>query len=208
MNPKRTQIAGWKTIDDWRTFRASLVVGGKPSSWQKAYNEYFLTRLDLRYFNPIRILQKHGTFEGEGFSILAIQCTLIEFLESTVQGINYRFLRGNEVLGLNEYSSSRKVFVNFLCNRNPFDKEFDDKIAMDFYSGIRCGILHEARTKNGWTVHAKSPDGNLINRKKLIVYRDNFQRGLDDFTKWYGVVIQSDIAIQQAFVRKFDSVCQ
>ena len=66
MNTKRVQIAGWKTADDWRTFRESLIVGGSPSSWQQAYNEYFLTRLDLRYFNPIRILQEHGTFTGEG----------------------------------------------------------------------------------------------------------------------------------------------
>ncbi len=63
MNIKTTQIAGWKTIDDWRMFRPSLLVGSNPSSWQEAYKEYFLTRLDLRYFNPIRILQEHGTFQ-------------------------------------------------------------------------------------------------------------------------------------------------
>jgi hypothetical protein len=207
-NIKMTQIAGWKTIDDWRTFRPSLIVGSSPLTWQVAYKEYFLTRLDLRYFNPIRILQKHGTFQGEGFSILAIQCTLIEFLESTVQGISYRYLRRGETLGPYEYNSSQEVFVSFLCKRNPFAKEFDEPIARDFYSGVRCGLLHEARTKNGWTVWANSPDSTLINRKELIVYRNDFQQALDDFIKWYRVAIQSDMAIQEAFVRKFDNLCQ
>ncbi len=58
MNIKMTQIAGSKTIEDWRKLRPSLVVGCNVSSWQEAYKEYFLTRLDLRYFNPIRVLQE------------------------------------------------------------------------------------------------------------------------------------------------------
>lgn len=34
-------------------------------------------------------MQEKGTFTGEGFSITTIQCSLVEFLESTVQGSSY-----------------------------------------------------------------------------------------------------------------------
>jgi hypothetical protein len=65
------------------------------------------------------VLQEHGTFQGEGFAILAIQCALVEFLESTLQGIKYRHLRRGETLGPYEYSSSRDVFVSLLVTK-PF----------------------------------------------------------------------------------------
>lgn len=96
--PGETYIAGSKTTDDWRRFSSSLVPGGDRAVWQIAFDEYFHARLSLRYLDPIRILQENGTFQGEGFSIVAIQCTLIEFLESTIRGLSYRYLRKGETL--------------------------------------------------------------------------------------------------------------
>jgi hypothetical protein len=208
MSGGETHIAGLKSADDWRAFRESLALGGDAARWQQAFDEYFRTRLDLRYFNPIRLLQKHGTFEGEGFSILAIQCTLIEFLESTVQGINYRHLRKGEALGPHEYSSSCDLFISFLCKRDPFARNFDVALAKDFYVGVRCGLLHEARTKNCWRVWAQGPAGAVVDREKRVVYRDNFQAGLDEFIAWYGIALRSDADLQGAFIRKFDSICE
>ncbi len=201
-------IAGWKTVDDWNALRATLVVGGSPQRWRQAFVDFFQTRLQLRYFNPIKVLQEHGTFQGEGFSILAIQCTLIEFLESTVQGIRYRHLRHGETLGLHEYSSSRDVFVSFLVKRVPFSKDFDGPLALDFYAGVRCGLLHEARTKGGWRVWAQGPTGAVIDRRQRIVYRDNFQGALEAFIASYADALVSDTVLQEAFARKFDDLCQ
>jgi hypothetical protein len=88
--PGDVNIAGSKTIDDWKACRAALVPGNDPARWQEVFDSYFYARLSLHYLEPIRVLQENGTFRGEGFSIVAIQCSLIEFLESTVQGISYR----------------------------------------------------------------------------------------------------------------------
>jgi hypothetical protein len=129
MNSGDTQIAGWKTADDWRALRNTLVIGGDSALWQRAFDEYFQERLRLRYLGPIRLLQQHGTFQGEGFSILAIQCSLIEFLESTVQGLTYRYLRKGETLGHYEYRKSGALFANFLCHRQPFEKQFTAPLA-------------------------------------------------------------------------------
>ena len=78
MRSEDVPIAGWKTGKDWKAFRKLLVIGGDTTKWDEAFEQYFFTRLTLRYLNPIRLLEAQRTFHGEGFSILAIQCTLIE----------------------------------------------------------------------------------------------------------------------------------
>jgi hypothetical protein len=40
-----------------------------------------------------------------------------------------------------------------------------------------------------------------------ILYRDDFQKALLEFVVWYKSVLISDSAIQEAFIRKFDSLC-
>lgn len=203
-----TYIAGWKTIDDWTSFRQTLVPGSGPELWQTAFTEYFCERLASRYLEPISVLQANGTFQGEGFSIVAIQCSLIEFLESTVQGLSYRHRRRNDSpLGPDEYSDSGDIFVQFLINRQPFATDFNRDTARDFYESVRCGLLHEARTKNGWTIWAKSPVGAVANTVAKVIYRNDFQDGILEFIRWYQTVLCSDVTAQEAFIRKFDSLC-
>ncbi len=201
-------IAGFKTADDWKSSRATLASGNDPAFWQKAFEDYFHARLSLRYLEPIRVLQENGTFQGEGFSIVAIQCTLIEFLESTVQGRNYRYRRrGDPPLGPHEYSNGKDLFVRFLSTRTPFDKDFDTHLAREFYENVRCGLLHEARTKGGWTIWAKSPAASLVSATDKTIYRDNFHAGLLEFIDWYKGALVLDASLQEAFIRKFDSLC-
>jgi hypothetical protein len=201
-------IAGSKTTDDWMAFKPTLVPGGDPVVWETAFAAYFHGRLSARYLDPIKVLQDNGSFQGEGFSIAAIQCSLIEFLESTVQGKSYRLLRGGPPLGPHEYSRSGEMFESFFVNRAPFNSEFDAATAHDFYEGVRCALLHEARTKNGWVIWAKH-GSRIIDAtgSQKILYRDNFQKGLLDFIAGYKTALTSDPVIQAAFIRKFDSLC-
>lgn len=200
-----TVIAGLKTVGDWLRFREELT-HGTDTSWKAAFNDFLHPRLTLRYFDPIKTLQHRGIYQGEGFSIVAIQCTLIEFLESTTQGVNYKFKR-NGKSGPFEYSSSQSIFVSFLCNRMPFSSIFDKASACDFYLGVRCGLLHEAQTKNGWKIQGRSTDNLIANTKDRVVYRDNFQNGLLDYVGAYKEALLSDKDIQSAFIRKFDNIC-
>lgn len=202
-----TFVAGWKSDKDWLACRPSLVAGADSSVWEAAFEDYFRPRLALRYLDPIKVLQDNGTYQGEGFSIAAIQCTLIEFLESARQGLKYRYLRNGEKLGPNEYSSSKTIFISFLCNREPFSNTFDEASAVDFYAGVRCGLLHEAQTKNGWKIWAKGPNDIVADVKEHIVFRDNFQSALLSYVESYKYALLQDPALQSAFVRKFDSLC-
>ena len=102
---RKLHIAGWNTANDWKRLRAKLLEGGNDELWRSAYEDYFRRRLELRYLGPIKALQDSGSYRGEGFSIVAIQCTLFEFLQSTINGTNYRFLNKGEKLGPNEYAS-------------------------------------------------------------------------------------------------------
>lgn len=199
-------IAGWKTSVDWQVLRTRLL-SGAAGAWHEAFTAFFETRLNLRYLHPIKVLQDNGTFQGEGFSILAIQCSLIEFLESTAQGTNYRFLRRGETLAPYEYRSSQDVFVAFLRDRTPFSATFNETSAQDFYVSVRCGLLHEARTKNGWRIWAKGPVGVVANVATRVAYRDNFQDALLKYIKGYGEKLPHEPALQQAFIRKFDNLC-
>ncbi len=208
--PGDVKIAGSKTCKNWQAFRVKLVPGDDPGLWQDAFQSYFYERLFRRYLKPIEAIKKDGTLGGEGFSIVAIQCTLIEFLESTTKGLSYRYVdkHKGERLGKYEYSDSKKMFVNFLRKRPPFAKDFNKSLARDFYAGVRCGLLHEAQTKKGWTISADGPSGTVICAANKTVYRNNFQDGLRTFINWYRGALPSDVSLQEAFIRKFDSLCQ
>lgn len=201
-------IAGSLTAYDWKAFKKTLTPGNQVQ-WQKAFDNYFHQRLSLRYLEPIKALQENGTYQGEGFSIVAIQCTLIEFLASTIEGKNYRFRRPKDPpLGKFEYSKSSELFVNFLTSNTPFKEDFNAKIAQDFYASVRCGLLHEARTKNGWSIWAKATGNVAIDASRKIVFRDNLQNMLLQFVNNYGRQLLANVPLQTAFIRKFDSLCE
>ena len=65
----------------------------------------------------------------------------------------------------------------------------------------------EARTKNGWTIRAKNRGTQTIDANEKIVYRDNFQAALLIFVESYKKALPSENALQEAFIRKFDSLC-
>ncbi|TGQ13585.1 hypothetical protein [Mesorhizobium sp. M00.F.Ca.ET.217.01.1.1] len=197
-------IAGALTADDWRARKVALAAGGS-AIWDSAFTDFFKTRLELRYLHPIKLLQDHGTFSGEGFSITAIQCTLIEFIAATRYGLNYRFVvPGAPPLGAHEYAKSGALFRDFLAAELPFSAEFTAAVAQDFYASVRCGLLHEASTKNGWRIWARG--SSIIDAANKMVYRDNLQAAILDYVRLYGIALRTDANLQAAFIRKFDSL--
>ena len=47
-----------------------------------------------------------------------------------------------------------------------------------------------------------------MNANKRIVYRNDFQAAILEHIQWYKAMLCSDAAVQEAFIRKFDSLCQ
>jgi hypothetical protein len=194
-------IAPGKTKDDWTKFAKQLVPGGDADIWAEAFDKFLLGRLRSRYLKPIAMVRDKGEWEGEGFTIVSIQCALIEFLAATHAGKNYRHKNAQP---LHEYQNSRELFVDFLFQTAPFDKLFSNGDAGDFYSNVRCALLHEARTKNGWIIWVTGTIA--IDCQKKIVYRDSFQGVIEGYINDYGIALTADASLQEAFLRKFNDL--
>ena len=83
---------------------------------------------------------------------------------------------------------------------------FNASLAGDFYSGVRCALLEEARTKDGWIIKAKGRAIVEVAAGRKLVYRNNFHDALLNFIEWYRGAIQTDHACRKHSSGKFDSL--
>lgn len=205
--PDSVRIARNKTVADWKAMKGRLARGNDTHVWMEAFKEFFEGRLDSRYFAPIKTLEALDAYDGEGFSIVTLHCSLIEFLAASLEGKIYR-PRGNGALDEFEYSNSGDMFARFLREQLPFKEVFhDDMKAKDFYTNVRCALLHEARTRNGWRIRFDRNAKLAIDVDAKIVYRNKMQEAFDGYVKWYGENLPLNAPMQKAFIRKFDSLC-
>lgn len=194
-------LAPRRSAEDWWIVSSQLVIGGDASLWAEAFQDFLFARLQSRYLKPIRLLQDEGSWEGEGFSIVSIQCAMLEFLAACRRGLIYRHKNPQPPF---EYSVSGELFASFLSETAPFNALFTSDNAVEFYRKVRCALLHEARTKSGWTIHASGQTGIDCSRK--IVYRDAFQKLIEDYIDGYGHELLTNTDLQAAFVRKFNDL--
>lgn len=197
-------INACKTNYDWHEFKQSLEIGGTVDLWEKAFHDYYKPRINERYLNPVNFIQERKAFLGEGFAVMAILCSLIEFIESTYKGKIYRNLPRGQRPGIHEYSNSSSMFISFLVSREPFKSEFNRNLAKKFYKNIRCGILHEASAKDGWRVRAEPDETKIVDGSRKIVYRHNFYKGIVQYIDEYGNELKENQDRQRGFIRKFD----
>jgi len=202
------KIAGNKTVLEWKNLRNKL--RAKPNDtnlWNEAY-EFFDERLQTRYFKAIKDIKDNDELNGEGFSITAILCSLIEFLESTYTGEIYRYCRDNQ-LQQYEYNRSKEKFISFFENREPFNTLFTSTngLAVGFYENIRCGLLHEASTKSNWIIR-------VDNNSEFYEYRDGnnvidrniFESQIKKYLEHYKTELLLLKELQEAFIRKFNNI--
>ena len=109
--------------------------------------DFVYERFYERYIYPIDQLDAD---EKHGFSIMAVACLMIEAYESFYNGWG------------STKNRSEKAFVNFF-NREAEFKDFKP-MSSKFYKNVRCGILHQGETTNGWRVIRK---GNLLENKTI-----------------------------------------
>lgn len=78
-----------------------------------------------------------------GFVVLSLDCLLVETLQQFIDGIT------------DGHGKSTKLSKKFLKGPR-FQPAFDtDKVRGDFYSDIRCGLLHQAEAKKQWLIRRK-----------------------------------------------------
>jgi hypothetical protein len=207
--PDSTRIAGTKTAADWKALRVRLESCKTEPLWEEAFEDFLKARLDSRYFGPVKAIEGMKLSEGEGFAIVTLHCSLIEFLATTILGKTFRDKNAdpkNHEYGRGE---SKNLFVEFLKTNEPFKNMFSqDGQAEDFYSNVRCGLLHEAQTRAGWRIRVCPSASMAIDTFKKVVYRDKMQAAFDQFLEWYKSELAQNCNFQEAFIRKFNGLCE
>ena len=218
------KIAGLKTVSHWRKIREKLT--SQPDAdklWDYVFNEFLLTRIETRYFEPIEAISKISKKQGKGFSIIAIYCSLIEFFETQKKGYQFHNQKYKDESGKIIKSptrtkngkpsdlSSGEVFVQFLTENKPFQSYFFDiKIAKDFYQNVRCAILHQAETTNSWIVRDGSDSDTCIyhdNLKNIYELRwKPLKKMFKDYLLFYREELKTDQEIQRHFIFKWDKI--
>ena len=158
-------------------------------------------RLTERYIEPVEILRmaekdKPPSEKKFGFTIMAINCLLIETVQSFYEGV------------IDSSRLSKALFKNFLLNRENFKVHFPNQAdAKFFYENYRCGILHQAQTFKGariWTV------GQLINRtgQEVVINRDLFYQALVKEKDLYINLLRgrNDTVLLANFKKKMDFI--
>jgi len=191
------EIAKGITSDNYNTLDLSDY---NNSDWTKAF-DYLEKRLSERYIEPIQVLQtseidKSPIEKKFGFAILAIDCLLIETIQSFYEGVT------------NSNGQSQQLFKNFLTQRENFKTYFaTEKEAGEFYINFRCGILHQAQTFGDtkiWTV------GKLVmlQGKYLVVNREDFHQAVLNEMKLYLNLLnkKNDQTLLDNFKKKMDFI--
>jgi hypothetical protein len=216
-----------KKIDEcvyWQKLRPMLKPSKMDDNWQAAF-DLFEKRIKSKFLDPITLLIEHGNNEGTGFSVVSLECILIETFAAFKKGriYNNRYCQKNDPPY--QYKDCQKLFVDFLETEDIFKKYFlfdtidqNDPLkfsASNFYVDVRCGLLHEGRTKKNWTINLKPKNekGDILFGKqgnKQKVYRSTLYlllvRYLHKYLKELCEESNNGNDIRLKFARKMDNL--
>jgi hypothetical protein len=194
----------------WPVIKTAVEADPSPERWFSVGDVVLRVRLNRLYFDPIhRLTREPGeSGQGEGFAILTIQCAVIEFLAALRRG--WSFSHGHKEQGKdNHYGNSKLLYTTFLMEEAPFADAFTTQQRADeFYTDIRCGLVHEGQTKNAWRIWRGQASHPLVDFERKAVYRDVMQRQIEAYLDRYCEELSSVHELQGAFIRKFDYLYQ
>lgn len=213
--------------DDWTKIRRKLNQNYKyDKTWDDAIN-LFKKRLKRKYFDPVQLIIKGNTLKGEGFTIVTVQCALIEMLSAFRVGKIFNHNK-TSASPKYEYRESQKMFTSILRsasvfkdnfwqlnnkNKTVIDKPYNAK---DFYRFVRCGLMHEARTKENWHITATPLTKSVKTEKRFLVtesgkikiYRTVLHYRLLHYLEEYSEELRKDTEdsemLRKFFARKLD----
>ena len=176
--------------DDYTKLSSSVTVRNYKELEHKndkaAISCFIKERFEERYFKFIDESQN-----VHGFTQLAICCLVIETLESFYQG------RGNTK------NFSAKMFSDFFSRETPL-KVFASSNNW-FYSDIRCGILHQGETLNGWRIRKS---GSLLDNKAKTINAKQFTSELRKAVTVYAAQLIVSVESWKMFKKKMKVICR
>lgn len=204
------EIAGKLTIKDWEDLEKKL----KPNynqHWDEAFS-YFEIRICTRYLKPINSIINMNKFNGEGFAIVNLQCSLIETIESFLTGIIHIhpfFYKKN----IKAFKTNSTIYEDFFKR---FSLKFNKLKGKDFFSNVRNSLLHETQTKKNWKIHAKNDLPYEFKNGFHYLYRNNFQDKIEEILIEYKdcIINGKDFyeipicELREDYIAKFNHICK
>lgn len=207
------KIAGNKTVCQWEDLEQTLK-NENNTCWGRAFG-FFEERMETRYLKPIEAILKIRNNNGKGFAVVNLQCSLIETIESFIKGAIssntgktiWKNKEGDIIFRKNE-----EIFKSFFGHNNLFESlNINSK---DFYVNVRCGLLHETQTKNGWEIRVGKEGQKSIVGK--IIYREALHSDIKTLIEKYKLAIVEGAKfreirkedLRQNFRNKFNHLCK
>jgi len=151
--------------------------------------KFIKERFEERYIAPFE-----GNKRKNGFIMMASACLMIEALESFWQGWK-------------KSPDSALAFCQFF-ERNP---RFDAirGFSQQFYSNIRCGIMHQGETTGGW--HIRRDQSQLFQESTKTIDATIFLKEMKEALSDYCATLERepwDSVVWKKFREKMKDVCQ
>lgn len=155
--------------------------------------QFIYDRLYGRYIKPFDFDdQEYIDKYKNGFSIMANSCLLIETYASFREKVFKDTSRKSEkcfgwfFLTAYRFSCFSKggLSINEYTDPNISMRNRNRGIPEDFYKNIRCGILHNAETRNGWKI-TRQKDLGLYDEKTKTINAVKFMNRLHHTIKDY-----------------------
>lgn len=224
MKKNEEKTVGLKEQDIWEKHRLKFKDYSYNENWKTVIN-IFEKRIETKFFEPLKQLKKHGNNEGSGFSMVAIECLLIELFAAFREGktFNHRYSKEKNPPTY-QYGDCQSLYVDFLTKIYPFNSQFSsdlEKIKNDvnffsaskFYTEVRCGLLHEGKTKGKWTINLKKSDEpkDIFLKKevnKLKIFRTALLRKIEEYLALYIKDLKKpeNEGLRKHFARKMDNL--
>lgn len=224
---RKFKISGNYTNEDWIKLRGNPEIinalsnpnpSELPFEWRRAI-EVIENRIKTRFLNPIEKIKSEGVRTGEGFSITLIAVVLMEALAAFQFGKSYKERRANETgnsIAPCEYLSSSRLYKDLFKNSQYLKDGTNSDVRDRFYGYIRCGLVHEARTKgeeliisnessrntNPEKYYYKDGEHYIFNRDLFIIrLKEHFNNYLEALNQPKRIQLRKNLAF------KIDEIC-
>lgn len=177
---EETKLTTTVTVREYREFKTRQ---NREKIADLIYERFF-----ERYIEPFKENQsKHG------FSMMAVSCLMIEAL--------FCFRQGRKRTGEKGCDAFEKFFAD-----SSHLREFVG-FGGQFYSNVRCGILHQGETYDGWKILRK---GELFSQTSKTINATKFMKALENKLCDYTAELRKEpfqSKIWRKAIRKLDHVC-
>jgi len=207
-------------IRNWEDTHWKALTFSSEHDWDTAI-EIFEDRIQYRYLDAIQVLQdddnRHYRLHKQrrfGFAMMALDCLLIETLAQFYDGLKDSDEARRPPLKLN----NTKFYIRFLKEKSFVLKSvFGDDEAAAFYNTIRCGILHQAETKEDSIIrfvddqnYSDKPFTLLADGKSLRIHWVSFHELVKEEFEAYCAHLRADDMpeLRGKFRRKMDFICR